>query len=125
MLIEMLKSKIHRAHVTQVQLYYSGSLSIDTALMHAAHIYPYEKIDVYNMNNGQRFTTYAIPADAGIICVNGAAARLANPGDEIIIASYCILNKKELQHYKPTIIILDENNHRIKGGKDRKGHKDK
>ena len=110
MLIEMLKSKIHRAHVTDVQLYYSGSLSVDDQLLEKAHIRPYEKVDVFNINNGQRFTTYIIPAGTGVICVNGAAARLANRGDELIIVSYCILEQQELDSHKPIIIILDELN---------------
>ena len=115
MLIEMLKSKIHRARVTDVQLFYAGSLSIDKKLMRAACIFPYEKVDVYNMNNGQRFTTYAIPADEGVICVNGAAARLASRGDEIIIVSYCMVNKTELKRHKPSIIVLNKKNQRIRG----------
>jgi aspartate 1-decarboxylase len=116
MLIEMLKSKIHRARVTDSKLYYSGSLSIDAQLLKSAHIHPYEKIDVFNINNGQRFTTYAIPADNGIICVNGAAARLANCGDELIIVSYCILEQQELESHKPIILILDEHNHIMPAG---------
>lgn len=110
MLLEMLKSKLHNATVLKVELNYSGSLSIDKNLMEKANIQPYEKIDVFNMNNGNRFSTYAIPAKKGMICVNGAAARLAIPGDKLIIVSYCLLNPIEAQEHKPVILILDEKN---------------
>ncbi|OGF64521.1 MAG: aspartate 1-decarboxylase [Candidatus Fischerbacteria bacterium RBG_13_37_8] len=110
MFIEMLKSKLHNATVTDTKLEYSGSLSIDRHVMQEANIYAYEKIDVYNINNGQRFTTYAIPAEKGVVCVNGAAARLAAAGDKIIIASYCLLDPKEVEQFKPLVIILNEKN---------------
>jgi aspartate 1-decarboxylase len=110
MMREMLKSKLHNARVVDIKLEYSGSLSIDKDLMKKANIIPYEKVDVYNINNGHRFSTYAIPAEKGMICVNGAAARLAMPGDRIIIVSYCYMNDEELKKYKPIVLILDENN---------------
>ncbi len=110
MLREMLKSKLHNAKVIDVNLEYSGSLSIDKDLMKRANILPYEKIDVYNINNGQRFSTYAIPADKGMICVNGAAARLAMPGDRILIVSYSYIPEEETKRYKPLILILGEDN---------------
>lgn len=110
MLLEMLKSKLHNATVTKVKLDYSGSLSIDKNLIKKANIKPYEKIDVFNMNNGNRFSTYAIPAEKGMICINGAAARLAMPGDKLIIVSYCMLDQIEAQKHKPIVLILGEKN---------------
>lgn len=114
MMIELLKSKIHKARITDVKLDYSGSLSIDKKLMETAGILPYEKIDVYNITNGNRFTTYAIPDEDGVICANGAAARLVFKGDEIIIVSYCLKNEQEAKEHKPIIIILNERNEIIR-----------
>jgi aspartate 1-decarboxylase len=115
MQITLLKSKLHHANVTHSELEYEGSCAIDGRLLQAANIREYEQIQIYNVNNGERFTTYAIRAedDSGIISVNGAAAHKANPGDRIIICSYAVLSQQEACAFKPTLIYLDKNN-RIK-----------
>lgn len=111
----LLKSKIHRATVTESDLNYEGSLTIDKALMAEVGLCPFERVSVYNINNGKRFDTYAIegPADSGIIGLNGAAARKGLVGDLVIIVSYAFFNDEELQDFKPKIVLLDERN-RIK-----------
>jgi aspartate 1-decarboxylase len=108
----MCKSKLHRAKVTQAELYYEGSVTIDADLMDAADIAPYEKIQVVNINNGQRFESYAIEGKrrSGVICINGAAARMAHVGDEIIIITYANYTEEELKSFKPTLILLDREN---------------
>ncbi|MFQ5585088.1 MAG: aspartate 1-decarboxylase [Calditrichia bacterium] len=110
-----LKSKIHRATITQSDLHYEGSISIDENLMDAANIARYEKVEIYNISNGQRLATYAIPAErgSGIIGLNGAAARLGHSGDLIIIASYCYLEENEIAEHEPVLLLADRNN-RIK-----------
>ncbi len=107
-----LKSKIHRAKITQAELHYEGSLTIDTDLMEAADILSYEKVSVVNINNGERFETYVIPgkAGSGIFCLNGAAARKGQVGDKIIIISYCHLTPEEIKTHKPTVVLLDDDN---------------
>lgn len=108
----MFKSKLHRARVTQAELYYEGSLTIDRDLMEAADLLAYEKVSVVNVNNGARFETYVIPGDRGSkdICLNGAAARLGAVGDEVIIISYTTLSDEEARTYQPTVVLVDENN---------------
>ncbi len=108
----MLKSKIHRAKITGAELHYEGSLSLDIALMEAANLYPFEKIEVYNVSNGARFSTYVIPAPrySGEVRLNGAAARLGMERDIIIIASYALFDEKELKNYKPILVYVDEDN---------------
>jgi aspartate 1-decarboxylase len=108
----MCKSKIHRATVTQAELHYEGSLTVDSDLLDAADIIPYERVQVCNINNGERFETYIIPGKrrTGIICLNGAAARLGSVGDEIIVITYATYTEEELKNYKPTVIILDKKN---------------
>ncbi len=108
----MLKSKIHRARVTDVNLEYEGSIAIDQALLECAGILPYEKVDIYNITNGVRFQTYTIPAtrDSGRICVNGAAARLVSKGDVIIIASYSVMEDSRAREHKPVLVYVDEKN---------------
>ncbi|MCC6866786.1 MAG: aspartate 1-decarboxylase [Ignavibacteria bacterium] len=108
----MCKSKLHRAVVTQAELYYEGSVTIDADLMDAADIMPYEKIQVVNINNGSRFESYAIEGKrrSGVICINGAAARNAAVGDHIIIITYGNFKEEELKTFKPTIILLDKDN---------------
>lgn len=115
----MLKSKIHRATVTHSQLEYEGSCAIDELLLDAADIREYQQIDIYNISNGERFTTYAIRAarGSGIVSVNGAAARKAAPGDLLIIASYASYNEVELQRHKPDLVYVDARN-RIKASCD-------
>ncbi len=108
----MLKSKLHRATVTHAELHYEGSCAIDEALLDAAGIHEYEQIQIYNVTNGARFTTYAIRAarDSGIISVNGAAAHKANPGDLVIIATYATYNELELARYAPELVYVDADN---------------
>lgn len=108
----MLKAKIHRVRVTHSELEYEGSCAIDGKLLDLSGIREYEQIHIYNVNNGQRFTTYAIRAEdgSGVISVNGAAARLASPNDIVIIAAYVGLNQAELLNYSPTLVYVDENN---------------
>lgn len=108
----MFKSKIHRARVTQAELYYEGSLTIDVDLMKAANILPYELVQVVNINNGNRFETYAIEGDSGsgTICLNGAAARLGLAGDEIIIITYAEYDESEVAGHHPTVVMVDHDN---------------
>ncbi len=108
----MLKSKLHRATVTHSELHYEGSCAIDETLLDAANIHEYEQIQIYNVTNGERFTTYAIRAarDSGIISVNGAAAHKANPGDLVIIATYATYNELELARYAPELVYVDADN---------------
>jgi aspartate 1-decarboxylase len=108
----MLKSKLHRATVTHSELHYEGSCAIDEVLLDAANIHEYEQIQIYNVTNGERFTTYAIRAarGSGIISVNGAAAHKANPGDLVIIATYAVYNELELARYKPELVYIGEGN---------------
>lgn len=112
MLISMMKSKIHRAAVTDANLNYEGSITIDSGLMKEAGIFEHEKVQVVNVNNGKRFETYAIPGKegSGIICLNGAAARLAHPGDKIIIITYALMTEEEAKSYKPKVVLIDEAN---------------
>jgi aspartate 1-decarboxylase len=113
MMRTILKSKIHRAHVTESNLFYEGSITIDSDLMHKADIVEGEKAEVYNLNNGQRLETYAIPGEAhsGVVCLNGPSARGTCVGDEVIIASYVLVDEKEAKTIKPKIIKVDERNH--------------
>ena len=106
----MLKSKIHRAHVTQADIDYKGSITIDRRLLEEADILPYEQVEVLNINNGARFTTYAIEGGDGEICINGAAARLAFKGDMVIILSYCQLEEDEAHNFTPRLVYVDEKN---------------
>ncbi|WP_047541319.1 aspartate 1-decarboxylase [Methylotenera versatilis] len=108
----MLKSKLHRVHVTHSELHYEGSCAIDEALLEAANIKEYEEIHIYNVTNGQRFNTYAIRAErhSGIISVNGAAAHKAQPKDIIIIASYAHYTEAELQNYAPQLVYVNAQN---------------
>ncbi|MCE5261973.1 MAG: aspartate 1-decarboxylase [Deltaproteobacteria bacterium] len=110
----MLKSKIHRACITNSNLHYEGSLTIDANLMSAANILEYERINVYNVNNGARFDTYAIagPAGKGDICLNGAAARMGEAGDLIIIATYAHYEEADLAGHKPVVVLVDSANRR-------------
>lgn len=111
----MLKSKLHRVRVTHSELDYEGSCAIDETLLDAADIREYQQIEIYNVNNGERFSTYAIRAqrNSGIISVNGAAARKAAPGDILIIATYAVYNELELEKFKPELVYVDSMN-RIK-----------
>lgn len=112
----MFKSKIHRATVTDADLNYEGSITIDEDLLEAAGMLPYEKVDIYNITNGARFSTYTIVGKRGKgeICLNGAAARLVQKGDLVIIVSYAMYNEEELKNYKPVVVHVDAKNRIIK-----------
>jgi len=109
---QMMKSKIHRAAVTEANLNYVGSITIDSRLMAAADIFPNEKVQVVNNNNGQRFETYVIegPPESGTICVNGAAARLVQPGDVVIIISYVLMENEQAKKHRPLVVFVDQKN---------------
>lgn len=112
MLLEFLYSKIHRATVTDANLNYVGSITIDETLMNAANMREWQKVEILDVNNGERFQTYVIKgkADSGQICLNGAAARKVQPGDKVIIVTYGQFKEEELKNFKPAIVIVDENN---------------
>jgi aspartate 1-decarboxylase len=109
----LLKAKLHRVTVTRSELDYEGSVAIDGRLLEAADIHEYERIEVYNVSNGERFATYAIRAEdgSGTISVNGAAAHKASPGDVVIICSYAAVDEKDLAAFKPRLVYVDERNH--------------
>ena len=106
----MLKSKIHRARVTDANIDYEGSISIDKKLMQEADILLYEQVHVLDVDNGARFTTYAIEGGSGEICINGAAARLVTIGDTVIILSYCHVEEDEARNFTPKLVYVDSNN---------------
>ncbi len=118
MLIEVFKSKIHRVRVTQADLNYIGSITIDEELMEAANIVEGEKLQIVNNNNGERLETYAIRGErgSGVICLNGAAARRVQVGDILILISYALLTPEEAKTFKPVAIFPDENNRLVKNG---------
>ena len=120
MLLDMMKGKIHRATVTDANLNYVGSITIDAFLMEAAGILPNQKVQVVNNNNGARFETYVIPGEekSGTICLNGAAARLAHPGDIVIIIAYALMDEKEAANHSPRVVFVDENNRITKVAKE-------
>jgi len=111
----MLKSKIHRAHVTNANIAYEGSVTIDKKLMKAADILPYERVEVLNINNGARFDTYAMEGEKGEICLNGAAARLGTRGDIIIILAYSYVEDKQVRNITPKVVHVDGKNAIVKG----------
>lgn len=110
MMLHMLKAKIHRARVTNACLHYEGSITIDRDLLLRSGILPFEQVDVYNVTNGQRFTTYTIEGETGDIVINGAAARLCRKGDRVIICAYAEMDAKEARTHRPVILLLDEEN---------------
>ncbi len=112
MLREMCKAKIHQATVTEADLNYTGSITIDKSLLEELDILHYERVQVLNINNGARMETYVIEGepDSGIICLNGAAARWAVPGDKVIIIAYCLIDDVQARSWKPKIVLLDEKN---------------
>jgi len=129
MMVEMCKSKIHRATVTDKNINYEGSITIDESLLKAAKIRVYEKVSVFNLNTGDRFETYAIKgkAGSGIVCLNGASARLGEAGDPVIILSYGMIEDYEAEDFEPNIVLVDQKN-RIKDAKSKnlkKGELDK
>jgi aspartate 1-decarboxylase len=111
----MFKSKLHRARITEADLYYEGSLTIDVELMELADLVAYEKVSVVNINNGERFETYVIPGTAGSrdICLNGAAARKGHVGDEVIIISYTSVSDEEARAWQPTVVLVNEENNPV------------
>jgi aspartate 1-decarboxylase len=112
MTISMFKAKLHRLRVTQADLYYEGSITVDQDLLDAAGLLPYEKVQVVNVNNGSRLETYTIPGEAGerTVCLNGPAARLAAPGDQVIVISYADMTPHEAQEHHPRVVLVDESN---------------
>lgn len=110
--ISMLKSKIHRGVITEANLNYVGSITIDRELMVKANILEYEKVHVVDIDNGNRLETYVIPGErhSGVLCLNGAAARLVHKGDKVIIMAYCSLDEEEAKTFKPTVVFLNEDN---------------
>lgn len=122
MLRVMLKSKIHRATITEANLNYEGSLTVDATLLQAADILPYEMVHIYNISNGERFETYAIEGapGSGVICLNGAAARKGHPGDLIIITTFSTYTAEELAAHKPKVVLVDGANRRKDAAGDEK-----
>jgi aspartate 1-decarboxylase len=112
----LMKSKIHRATITSADLHYEGSLTLDADLMDAADLLPYEEIQVVNVNNGSRFSTYVIegPRGSGVLQLNGAAARLGHPGDLVILISYGVFDEAEVERHKPHVVFVDETNHIVR-----------
>lgn len=112
MLLQLLKAKLHRATVTGADLHYEGSIGIDSDLLKASGMLPFEKVDIYNVTNGERFSTYIIEAEAGsgTICLNGAAARKVCLGDILIITTFVQMDEKEAENFKPKVVLLDKNN---------------
>lgn len=112
MLLTMFKGKIHRATVTEANLNYVGSITIDEDLLDAAGILPGEKVQIVNNNNGERLETYTIAGrrGSGVICLNGAAARRVQPGDVVIIIAYCLIDANEAKTFKPNVVVLDQSN---------------
>ncbi|HEX5032477.1 MAG TPA: aspartate 1-decarboxylase [Candidatus Eisenbacteria bacterium] len=112
MRLTVFKSKLHRVRVTEADLNYEGSVTIDADLMDAAQILPWEQVNVLNVNNGERFDTYAIrgPRGSGVVCLNGPAARLAHVGDLVIILTYAQMEREELLRHTPIVVHVDENN---------------
>lgn len=112
MLVNMLKGKIHRATVTQAELDYVGSITVDEELLEASGIYEYEKVQIVDINNGSRFETYTIAGErgSGLICLNGAAARQVQTGDKIIIMAYAVMDEKEVKDNPPRVVFVDDDN---------------
>ncbi|RMF35838.1 MAG: aspartate 1-decarboxylase [Chlorobiota bacterium] len=108
----MFKSKIHRATITEANLHYEGSLTLDSLLMEAADMLPYEQVSVLNINNGERFETYVIPGErgSGVVCLNGAAARKGQVGDRVIILTYAEMTDEEAHRHRPTVVLVDDAN---------------
>lgn len=116
MLLNILKGKIHRAVVTQAELDYVGSITIDEQLMESAGIQEYERVQVVDVENGQRLETYVIAGDrdSGIVCLNGAAARLVQPGDRVIIMAYGLMMEEEARAFRPRVVFVDSRNHVVR-----------
>lgn len=125
MKINMLYSKIHRATVTDADLNYEGSISIDSALIEKAHLFVNQKVDIYNCNNGARFSTYVIPGKKQQICLNGAAARHVQKGDVVIIVAYASVDITEASKHKPTVVFVNSKNQFTKTGTEKTSRKSK
>jgi aspartate 1-decarboxylase len=112
MQIEMFTGKLHQAVVTQCDLHYQGSITIDAELLVAAGILPYQRVDIYNVNNGNRFSTYTLPGKSGskVIGINGAAARLCNVGDRVIIVAFGTFDRQEIKDHQPKVVLLNDKN---------------
>jgi aspartate 1-decarboxylase len=112
MLLELLHAKIHRATITDACLHYQGSIGVDSALLARAGMRVHQRVQVLNLNNGERFETYLIaePADSGAVVVNGAAARLVQKGDLVILCTYCQVEAREAEHHQPTVLLMDAGN---------------
>lgn len=112
MFVAVLRGKIHRATVTETRLEYAGSITIDEALLEAADILPGERVQVFNLNNGERFETYTIsgPRDSGVVCLNGPAARLAQVGDRVIVVAYAFVPYQEARGFRPRIVVVGDGN---------------
>ena len=110
---QLLKSKIHRATITSVDLHYEGSLTLDEALLEAADMLPFEEVQVADVNNGARFSTYVIPGPrgSGVVQLNGAAARMGLPGDLVIVLSFAAYDESEVQQHQPRVVLVDQQNH--------------
>jgi len=115
MLRHMLRAKIHRARVTEANLDYVGSITIDQSLLEAAELFPNERVEIYNITNGERLSTYVVPGEpnSGVICVNGAAAHKVSKGDLIIIASYAFMDPSEARQHQPKLVFVDNDNRQI------------
>lgn len=126
MFLTLMKSKIHRAKVTEANLEYVGSITIDENMMDAADILKNEKVQIVDNDNGNRFETYVIPGErgSGVVCLNGAAARLVHPGDTVIIISYAMMDRKEAVEFSPKVVFVDENN-KVMEINDHESHGDK
>jgi aspartate 1-decarboxylase len=125
MLLKIFKSKIHRATVTGADLLYEGSITIDSNLLDAANLKKFESVWIWNINNGERLMTYILPGErhSGTICLNGAAARLCQPGDKVIITAFADMSPEELETFSPTVVMVDDTN-RIKTVLNTSGHEE-
>lgn len=117
MVLTLMKAKIHRAVVTEANIAYEGSITLDVDLMEEAGILPHEQVHVYDIDNGQRFITYAIegPRGSGVVCVNGAAARLVTAGDLVIVVAYAQMDESEARGFRPKVLLVDDGNRPRKG----------
>lgn len=123
MQLRMLKGKIHRATVTDADLAYEGSVTIDAALLKASGILPHEAVDIYDVTNGSRITTYtlAAPEGSGMVCINGAAAHLVKRGDLVILCAYALMDTQEARSFRPRVVLVDGENHIVKVSRYRDG----
>jgi len=123
---KMFLSKLHRATVTEADLHYEGSVTIDSTLMEQADILPHQEVDIWNITNGERFSTYALPGQpgSGVICINGAAAHKAGRGDMVIIATFGLMDEEQARTWEPTVVLVDERNRPVEKRAERAGQAD-